>query len=192
MGQPPHRHVCLPVSLSLPLLFLDSFLTRLLAVKHMEKSSCEDGYQPSDRNHAQPSDGRFHQRPRPRWVLPDQQGSVPHSPALVRSYKPRRPCRVRTPRHCLTQFVADLISWGTISAHTTESQLHHELASSVSFPIGFRNGEHKLPYTRPIHLTYVILHRNRRERWYRHRRHEVCFPSPCLHGCHRAKPRCCR
>ena len=38
------------------------------------------------------------------------------------------------------QFIADLISWGAIGARTTESQLHRELASGVSFPIGFKNG----------------------------------------------------
>ena len=38
------------------------------------------------------------------------------------------------------QFISDLISWGAIGARTTESQLHRELASGVSFPIGFKNG----------------------------------------------------
>ncbi|KAG5646148.1 hypothetical protein DXG03_004201 [Asterophora parasitica] len=38
------------------------------------------------------------------------------------------------------QFIADLMSWGAIGARTTESQLHRELASGTSFPIGFKNG----------------------------------------------------
>lgn len=38
------------------------------------------------------------------------------------------------------QYIADCISWGAIGARTTESQLHRELASGVSFPIGFKNG----------------------------------------------------
>ncbi|KAG8529970.1 3-deoxy-7-phosphoheptulonate synthase [Bacidia gigantensis] len=38
------------------------------------------------------------------------------------------------------QFLADLISMGAIGARTTESQLHRELASGLSFPIGFKNG----------------------------------------------------
>ena len=38
------------------------------------------------------------------------------------------------------QFLGDLISWGAIGARTTESQLHRELASGVSFPLGFKNG----------------------------------------------------
>ncbi|KAJ3359302.1 3-deoxy-7-phosphoheptulonate synthase [Kappamyces sp. JEL0680] len=38
------------------------------------------------------------------------------------------------------QFIADCISWGAIGARTTESQLHRELASGLSFPVGFKNG----------------------------------------------------
>lgn len=38
------------------------------------------------------------------------------------------------------QYIADLISWGTIGARTTESQSHRELASGISCPIGFKNG----------------------------------------------------
>ena len=38
------------------------------------------------------------------------------------------------------QYVADLISWGSIGARTTESQGHRELASGLSCPIGFKNG----------------------------------------------------
>ncbi|KAJ1481352.1 hypothetical protein T484DRAFT_1625836 [Baffinella frigidus] len=38
------------------------------------------------------------------------------------------------------QFLADLVSWGAIGARTTESQVHRELASGLSMPIGFKNG----------------------------------------------------
>jgi 3-deoxy-7-phosphoheptulonate synthase len=38
------------------------------------------------------------------------------------------------------EYVADLICWGAIGARTTESQTHRELASGLSFPIGFKNG----------------------------------------------------
>ncbi|MCP4847946.1 MAG: 3-deoxy-7-phosphoheptulonate synthase [Verrucomicrobiaceae bacterium] len=38
------------------------------------------------------------------------------------------------------QFVADLIAWGAIGARTTESQIHRELASGLSMPVGFKNG----------------------------------------------------
>ena len=38
------------------------------------------------------------------------------------------------------QYYADLVSWGAIGARTTESQLHRELASGLSMPIGFKNG----------------------------------------------------
>ncbi|MGY3319839.1 3-deoxy-7-phosphoheptulonate synthase [Arthrobacter sp. TE12232] len=38
------------------------------------------------------------------------------------------------------QYVADLVSWGAIGARTTESQIHRQLASGLSMPIGFKNG----------------------------------------------------
>jgi 3-deoxy-7-phosphoheptulonate synthase len=38
------------------------------------------------------------------------------------------------------QYVADLIAWGAIGARTTESQVHRELASGLSCPVGFKNG----------------------------------------------------
>lgn len=42
---------------------------------------------------------------------------------------------LRTP-----QYYSDLVSWGCIGARTVESQLHRELSSGVSFPMGFKNG----------------------------------------------------
>ncbi|HPF69543.1 MAG TPA: 3-deoxy-7-phosphoheptulonate synthase [Candidatus Krumholzibacteria bacterium] len=38
------------------------------------------------------------------------------------------------------EYLADLITWGAIGARTTESQLHREMASGLSFPVGFKNG----------------------------------------------------
>ena len=38
------------------------------------------------------------------------------------------------------QFTADLVSWGAIGARTAESQVHRELASGLSMPVGFKNG----------------------------------------------------
>lgn len=38
------------------------------------------------------------------------------------------------------QYYADLIAWGAIGARTTESQIHRELASGLSMPVGFKNG----------------------------------------------------
>jgi len=38
------------------------------------------------------------------------------------------------------QYVADLMSWGAIGARTTESQVHRQLASGLSCPVGFKNG----------------------------------------------------
>ena len=40
----------------------------------------------------------------------------------------------------IPQYIADLITWGAIGARTTESQIHRELASGLSMPIGFKNG----------------------------------------------------
>ena len=40
----------------------------------------------------------------------------------------------------MPQFFADLVSWGAIGARTTESQVHRELASGLSMPVGFKNG----------------------------------------------------
>ena len=37
-------------------------------------------------------------------------------------------------------YLSDLISWGAIGARTTESQTHREMASGLSFPVGFKNG----------------------------------------------------
>src|SRR5213594_1411322 len=38
------------------------------------------------------------------------------------------------------QFISDLVIWGAIGARTTESQVHRELASGLSMPVGFKNG----------------------------------------------------
>ena len=40
----------------------------------------------------------------------------------------------------LSAYFTDLISWAAIGARTTESQPHRELASSLPFPVGFKNG----------------------------------------------------
>ena len=40
----------------------------------------------------------------------------------------------------IPQYISDLVSWGAIGARTTESQIHRELVSGLSMPIGFKNG----------------------------------------------------
>lgn len=40
----------------------------------------------------------------------------------------------------IPQYTGDLVSWGAIGARTTESQVHRELASGLSCPVGFKNG----------------------------------------------------
>ena len=47
------------------------------------------------------------------------------------------------------QYIADLIAWGAIGARTTESQIHRELASGLSMPVGFKNGHRRLRATCP-------------------------------------------
>jgi 3-deoxy-7-phosphoheptulonate synthase len=38
------------------------------------------------------------------------------------------------------QYIADVVVWGAIGARTTESQVHRQLASGLSMPVGFKNG----------------------------------------------------
>jgi len=47
-------------------------------------------------------------------------------------------CEVLDP--ITVQYLSDMVSWGAIGARTTESQPHREMASGLSFPIGFKNG----------------------------------------------------
>jgi 3-deoxy-7-phosphoheptulonate synthase len=55
-------------------------------------------------------------------------------------------CEIGLPAGCeyldmiTPQYLADLVSWGAIGARTTESQVHRELASGLSCPVGFKNG----------------------------------------------------
>lgn len=50
------------------------------------------------------------------------------------------PCATEFLDMITPQYLADLISWGAIGARTTESQVHRELASGLSCPVGFKNG----------------------------------------------------
>lgn len=50
------------------------------------------------------------------------------------------PCGVEYLDVVSPQYIADLVGWGAIGARTTESQVHRELASGLSCPIGFKNG----------------------------------------------------
>jgi len=49
------------------------------------------------------------------------------------------PCGVEFLDTISPQFLADLVSWGAIGARTTESQVHRELTSGLSMPVGFKN-----------------------------------------------------
>ena len=39
----------------------------------------------------------------------------------------------------ITQYISDLVSWGAIGARTTESQVHRQMVSGLSMPVGFKN-----------------------------------------------------
>ncbi|PRZ43573.1 3-deoxy-D-arabinoheptulosonate-7-phosphate synthase [Antricoccus suffuscus] len=50
------------------------------------------------------------------------------------------PCGTEFLEPISPQYVADLVSWGAIGARTTESQIHRQLVSGLSMPVGFKNG----------------------------------------------------
>jgi 3-deoxy-7-phosphoheptulonate synthase len=50
------------------------------------------------------------------------------------------PCGVEFLDTLTPQYIGDLVSWGAIGARTCESQVHRELASGLSCPVGFKNG----------------------------------------------------
>ncbi len=50
------------------------------------------------------------------------------------------PCACEALDPVTPQYIADLVSWATIGARTTESQTHREMASGLSMPVGFKNG----------------------------------------------------
>lgn len=52
------------------------------------------------------------------------------------------PCGTELLDTITPQFLTDLIAWAAIGARTTESQIHRELASSLSMPVGFKNNTH--------------------------------------------------
>src|SRR5699024_10608627 len=62
----------------------------------------------------------------------------PDLPARGRRARPARATEFLEP--ISPQYIADLVSWGAIGARTTESQIHRQLASGLSMPIGFKNG----------------------------------------------------
>ncbi len=59
---------------------------------------------------------------------------------LVRLYDHRMPAGSEFLDTISPQYIGDLISWGAIGARTVESQVHRELASGLSAPVGFKNG----------------------------------------------------
>ena len=82
-----------------------------------------------------------HQRPQARRELRDQRRARAWPGGLLLDL-----AKMGLPAGCefldtiTPQFIADLVSWGAIGARTTESQVHRELASGLSMPVGFKNG----------------------------------------------------
>ena len=70
----------------------------------------------------------------------DLQGAGHRPAAALRHHRARSAGRRRDARPITPQYLADLITWGAIGARTTESQTHREMASGLSFPVGFKNG----------------------------------------------------
>jgi 3-deoxy-7-phosphoheptulonate synthase len=93
----------------------------------------------------------YFEKPRTTWVARPHHGSGPgrflrhragatDSPqALIDITSMGYPSdpRCSTPS---AQYISDLISWAAIGARTTESQIHREMASGLSMPVGFKNG----------------------------------------------------
>ena len=68
---------------------------------------------------------------------------VPGSPEksrLIHAVQYREKPRMPPKKKLSDREIADLVSWGAIGARTTESQVHRELASGLSMPVGFKNG----------------------------------------------------
>ena len=63
-----------------------------------------------------------------------------NDPGLDGSFAINRGLRTEFLDPITPQFIADLIAWGAIGARTSESQVHRELASGLSMPVGFKNG----------------------------------------------------
>ncbi len=81
------------------------------------------------------------QRPRARRQLQDRQWLAAGALAAARDQQ-SRPAggRCEFLDMATPQYFADLVAWGAIGARTTESQVHRELASGLSCPVGFKNG----------------------------------------------------
>ena len=81
------------------------------------------------------------QRPAPRRQLRDQRGAAHWRAACSLDLAELGlPAGTEFLDTITPQFIADLVAWGAIGARTTESQVHRELASGLSMPVGFKNG----------------------------------------------------
>ena len=80
------------------------------------------------------------QRPGPGRRLQDQRGPAPGAAAAAGLTALGLPAGCEFLDVTTPQYIADLVAWGAIGARTTESQIHREMASGLSCPVGFKNG----------------------------------------------------
>ncbi len=78
--------------------------------------------------------------PRPRRQLRHRRGPAPRARLLLDINELGLPAGCEFLDMTTPQYIADLVGWGAIGARTTESQVHRELASGLSCPVGFKNG----------------------------------------------------
>ena len=81
-----------------------------------------------------------HQRSLPRREFPDRRRAAHRRQLLLEINPLGMPAGSEFLDVISPQYLGDLIAWGAIGARTTESQVHRELASGLSAPIGFKNG----------------------------------------------------
>ena len=79
------------------------------------------------------------QRSRSRRFVPHQQGPAARASTARRHRRARLAGGTEFLDTTFGQFYADLVSWGAIGARTAESQIHRELASGLSMPVGIKN-----------------------------------------------------
>ena len=80
------------------------------------------------------------QRSRSRRQLRHRQGPAARAQLLLDVNNLGLPAGAEFLDMTTPQYIADLVAWGAIGARTTESQIHRELASGLSCPVGFKNG----------------------------------------------------
>ena len=79
------------------------------------------------------------QRPAPRRLRGREHRAADGAPAAARDPGPRLPVGCEFLDPITPQYISDTVAWGAIGARTTESQIHRQLGSGLSMPVGFKN-----------------------------------------------------